>query len=162
MLKKLIVSFVSAHFMLSSPILYLVVANLCWLTWLKHWFFCLPCCTQGERYVSSLVPSPWSLDQSAASHGKKLLTVLSMSPLNREPRHGDTLCSTSPWACSCSPHNFDTACFMCFSDRELNELDANLKAWLCLVEAGPFSSLKASMMSMVRSLSSVQPAVDAI
>ena len=49
------------------------------------------------------------------------------------------------------PHNFDTASFLHFSNRELHELAANLKAWPNLSETGPSSSLRARTMSVARS-----------
>ena len=49
------------------------------------------------------------------------------------------------------PHDFDTASFLLFSDRELKELSVSLGAWPKQVEAGPSSSSRVRNMSEVRS-----------
>ena len=82
---------------------------------------------------------------------KKLLTVLSASLLNREPRHRRySLFSTATNSLSI-PKDFDTVSFLCFSCRELNELAASQKAMHIWVETGQSNSSRARIMSAVRS-----------
>ena len=82
---------------------------------------------------------------------KKLLTVLSTSPLNRDPRHGGYSLFSISTSSLLLPQDFDTASFLHFSNRELNELAVSLKVWTNWIKAGPSNSSRASNMSVVRS-----------
>ena len=69
-----------------------------------------------ELFPAQLVKVPCSV---------KEVTVLSTSPLNREPKHrGYSLLSMSTRSL-CFPHNFNIASFLLFSDKKLKELAAS-------------------------------------
>ena len=145
MLWRLHVPLVSTYFTNSSPILHPVTGSVpAWVVGSVD-SVTSPLVLKGEA-----CPEPWTLYLlSWSKHcflSKELLTALSTSPMNREPRHwGYSLFNISRSSLLFS-HNFDTASFLHFSDRELNELAANFKAWPNLVETGPSSSLRVRIM----------------
>ena len=75
---------------------------------------------------------PWALSQlSWSKHcflSKKLLTVLFAPPLNREPKHGGYSLLSISTSSLLFPHDSNAACFLLFSDKELNELTVSLSA----------------------------------
>ena len=73
----------------------------------------------------------WALSQLGWSKHyfllKKLLTVFSTSPLNKEPKHGGYSLLSMSTSSSLFLNDFDTA-FLLFCDKELKELATRLSA----------------------------------
>ena len=85
------------------PLFFTQLWDLCWPEWLVVLFLSCPLLySRGETCPKPKVLSLLSW-LKCFFLSKRLLTTLSTSPLNKEPRHGGILYSTFQWTCSYSP-----------------------------------------------------------